>query len=461
MSKGRLKEKDHKCIQRNYLFIKENIEALYLLDYLFQSEVITLDDKEKISQGKNQSERNEYLLMTILNSGPGDAFNHFIKSLERQYKHVKERILRLDEADEIVELNQPDFKQSKAEYASTRARPFNRAEKAAQLYEVDCHDSACAASLRDQDLNCEGRHNEMIAEDQFTIEHLPTEYRQRDIFELTKAIASLTVRLLVKHVSDTRPTYFPNTSIPFPLYDKRGQDFCSNGSGRISDVEEQNKVFFCRCMKCINSDSPSRKWWSIKIFTSVSVVFDNDEARNTSCSVFQEDTNLFSTLQNCKMLWKCDESDLCLIEAACCDEMLCNKIFSVILHLNKIWKGLHKIFKHLESKTERLIIVVSYVHGLRKCISIGGGVNLGKLLGLGFDRFIYNAPVCDGCTGGPVYALGMNWYKEEYVHSGHENARDIAKLVADFNKHLDLESRALLHMSNHNELGRSSIWRKE
>ncbi|KAI8787977.1 death domain-containing protein CRADD [Biomphalaria glabrata] len=93
MSRGKLKPEDEKCIQTNYVYLKENLNALDIVDYLYQHSVITLDDKQNISKpGLSRPDRNEVLLSTLLNAGPGDAFKYFLASLSKQYVHVLKKI---------------------------------------------------------------------------------------------------------------------------------------------------------------------------------------------------------------------------------------------------------------------------------------------------------------------------------------------------------------------------------
>ncbi|KAK0047191.1 cytochrome P450 2U1 [Biomphalaria pfeifferi] len=93
MSRGKLKPEDERCIQTNYVYLKENLNALDIVDYLYQHSVITLDDKENISKpGLSRPDRNEVLLSTLLNAGPGDAFKYFLASLSKQYLHVLKKV---------------------------------------------------------------------------------------------------------------------------------------------------------------------------------------------------------------------------------------------------------------------------------------------------------------------------------------------------------------------------------
>ncbi|KAK6961537.1 Immune-associated nucleotide-binding protein 12 [Biomphalaria glabrata] len=80
MNRGRLKTEDECCIKENYIYLKDNIEAKELVDYLFQNSVISENDKEEIQCGKTKYDRNECLLKKILNSGPNEAFSIFLNA---------------------------------------------------------------------------------------------------------------------------------------------------------------------------------------------------------------------------------------------------------------------------------------------------------------------------------------------------------------------------------------------
>uniref|UniRef100_A0A2C9KYZ0 Peptidase S1 domain-containing protein n=1 Tax=Biomphalaria glabrata TaxID=6526 RepID=A0A2C9KYZ0_BIOGL len=275
--------------------------------------------------------------------------------------------------------------------------------------------------------------DDMVDVDKFTLEHLPIEYRQDDIFNLAQAIASLTVKLKVTFVSDSRPQFIPKTDSPYPLYDKRGSgDFISMGSGRVCDVVQQKGRGgdTCKCSGCKISPNPSKNWWTIKIFTATAVVYDSKEANQTSCTFFdhggENDHNKFK-ISGCRCVWLDVEGDLCLLEIISCNKKLCELLFSTIKTFNVIWQSLNQTFKNLKATEERLIIIVSHPHGDHKRISVGHGVDIGTICNLGFSKYIYNAPTCLGSSGGPVYALGNNWFKTEYVHSGYRHDVDSPK----------------------------------
>ena len=89
---GRLKRADHDKIQNNYEELLE-IDPQYLTPFLYQKDVISQDDKEKIEVQETRKERAEVLLTKILNAGPGKAYSKFIEALTKNgYDFLAEKI---------------------------------------------------------------------------------------------------------------------------------------------------------------------------------------------------------------------------------------------------------------------------------------------------------------------------------------------------------------------------------
>ncbi|KAH9502246.1 hypothetical protein Btru_070512, partial [Bulinus truncatus] len=90
MSKGYLKPEDDLCLRKHYQYLKENIEASDLVEFLFAHNVMTLDDKNKICKRETRSKRNKVLLDFLLHHGRKEDFHIFLQSLELEYKHVSQ-----------------------------------------------------------------------------------------------------------------------------------------------------------------------------------------------------------------------------------------------------------------------------------------------------------------------------------------------------------------------------------
>ncbi|KAH9524076.1 Immune-associated nucleotide-binding protein 10 [Bulinus truncatus] len=90
-----------------------------IVDHLFENEVITMDDKERISQGTTKLDRNDKLLHTLLSARSGHTFDVFYRSLEKDYSDVLKYIN--DRQDAETEKNS----RSQAGVMSTNKEPFD------------------------------------------------------------------------------------------------------------------------------------------------------------------------------------------------------------------------------------------------------------------------------------------------------------------------------------------------
>ncbi|XP_055898229.1 uncharacterized protein LOC129928327 isoform X2 [Biomphalaria glabrata] len=77
-------------------------------------------------------------------------------------------------------------------------------------------------------------HKEFINIDKFTLNHLPANHRDQDLYDLIKAMAGLTVRVNLEKTSPNRPEFWPNTTKPYPFF--KGS---RSGTGMIWNVEKR------------------------------------------------------------------------------------------------------------------------------------------------------------------------------------------------------------------------------
>ncbi|KAH9500422.1 hypothetical protein Btru_071847 [Bulinus truncatus] len=92
--RGKLKPNDEACIRQNYEFLKEELEAEKLIYKLYAVYVLDENDIETIRAGKTRSDKNDRFLRILLHAGPGDSYNLFLDSLEKQFSHVREQLLQ-------------------------------------------------------------------------------------------------------------------------------------------------------------------------------------------------------------------------------------------------------------------------------------------------------------------------------------------------------------------------------
>ncbi|KAI8779742.1 hypothetical protein BgiBS90_018936 [Biomphalaria glabrata] len=164
----------------------------------------------------------------------------------------------------------------------------------------------------------------------------------------------------------------------------------------------------------------SRVWWSVKIFTSTHIVMDDGEAGDTTCTLFFDDTQDTSRRVDFigrKLKWGSSTVELALLEMDTCNEEVAKNLFAEIKRFNTNWKVLHDRYKD-DKDMEKLVIIVSHPHGGAKRVSVGFGVDVGQEMNLGYSKYIYTTPTCMGSCGAPVYILGKDWFRTEYVHLG-------------------------------------------
>ena len=136
-------------------------------------------------------------------------------------------------------------------------------------------------------------HTNFVPVNQLSVEHFPSGYQDNDLCDLTKALADLTVRIAVKFTSPDRPEFVPDTKAPYPCYNTRGQNSLSTGTGRVVGVSKYTEGRWdyrtCPCPECDHSDTPSKVWWKVNVWTARHVVFDESEARQSSCRLWFDD----------------------------------------------------------------------------------------------------------------------------------------------------------------------------
>ncbi|XP_055873008.1 uncharacterized protein LOC106062814 [Biomphalaria glabrata] len=133
-------------------------------------------------------------------------------------------------------------------------------------------------------------HHQFIPVDNFDLKHLPSRCRDDDWYNLIKAASTLSVRLAVKCVSNQRPPFWPDKQRPYPFYGTPDNNRVRFGSGAIEQVTKyirsENDV--CPCKDCRFSASPKQSWGLVRVSTATHVVFDDLEAKHTTCRLFYD-----------------------------------------------------------------------------------------------------------------------------------------------------------------------------
>ncbi|KAH9498996.1 hypothetical protein Btru_004175 [Bulinus truncatus] len=270
----------------------------------------------------------------------------------------------------------------------------------------------------------------------FSLQNLPDEHHDTDLYEVIKAVAELTVRVTVKFISLNRPEFWPGTDILYPFYNMRGKENCRTGTGMVFQVRKYTNGYSenkgqhlmeyrtCKCVKCQYSDSPSNTWWEVAVRTASHVVFDKTEAKYTACRLFfdRQDSPLV-VLDNLSFVTNSlnIEEDWCNLNYMTCDELLADKLNKMVAKFEDHWRKVRD--KYWSCKDEiKLVFLVSHPHGCPKQISIGRWIDK-HTMSENIYRFTYTASTCPGSSGAKVFCVGyygMGWYQP--THRGALNS---------------------------------------
>ncbi|RUS71449.1 hypothetical protein EGW08_020790 [Elysia chlorotica] len=258
---------------------------------------------------------------------------------------------------------------------------------------------------------------------EFSLAHLPEEYRENPVLEFIRGAAALTVRLRVNYVSVKRPKGYAFGA-------SRGSRVPHVGSGRVTEVSPGEGP--CPCESCAESPSSqgqaSRSWFEISVGSACHVLYNTEEARNTRVDFFFDSEasrreGKVKTVSALKVVGKDKKSDACTFTCASHDEELYNQLQTALEDFNQARKsgfpkGLPK---------ERLMVVVSHPHGQPKQVTLGP---LAKYVvewaeprasALTWTLY-YRADTCPGSSGAPVFAISSeansHVYRQGSFHSG-------------------------------------------
>ncbi|XP_059158124.1 uncharacterized protein LOC131942331 [Physella acuta] len=281
--------------------------------------------------------------------------------------------------------------------------------------------------LHTQQKNCQKNpgHVGFVPINKFSISDLPADYQDDDLYEFTKALAFRTVRIAVNFTSLLRPEFATYTKDPYPCYQYRGENNLCTGTGNMisvsKDMEYMGGYRTCPCPKCESSDNPSKVWWKILVATSKHVIFDDSEAKQSSCRLWFDDNNspVFKIYG-----WKTDGlssdlSDSSNVYFVTHEIEIFNKLKEMELTYNLLLLKLHQTYQTRD--VNKMTIIVSHPHGCSKQVSVGNWVHrqaacigFGELDNLG--KYAYTNATCPGSSGAMIYRLGnlMNLYR----HSG-------------------------------------------
>ncbi|XP_059156653.1 uncharacterized protein LOC131941426 [Physella acuta] len=277
----------------------------------------------------------------------------------------------------------------------------------------ECLEGQGEADLEFYKKNCKKSHVGYVAADQFTADHFPPGYHDNDLYDLTKALADLTVRIAVKFTSPDRPEFVQGTKDPYPCYNTRGQNSLRTGTGRVWSVSKYTEGMWdyrtCPCPECDHSDTPSKVWWKVVVLTARQVVFDDSEARQSSCRLwFDYDQSPAVNIYGRKVCGSNNEGDWCRVECVTHDVEVGDKLGEMRERFGGLCDKIEYKYKSRRD-VDKLTIIVSHPHGCSKQVSVGNWVHREvnkQILKDIWTRYTYTNCTCPGSSGAGVYRLG-------------------------------------------------------
>ncbi|BFZ21440.1 hypothetical protein BsWGS_24479 [Bradybaena similaris] len=130
------------------------------------------------------------------------------------------------------------------------------------------------------------RHLKFIAVNKFKQRHLPKHRYSHKIVAWVRQISNATVKLSVNYVSINRPS-------GYPLSDRAGQRVLSVGSGFVADISltKNSDKLPCPLKNCGHRSGYHEVFGYITVVTAAHVVFDDEEAKNTTVEFFYDDSS--------------------------------------------------------------------------------------------------------------------------------------------------------------------------
>ncbi|KAI8771259.1 hypothetical protein BgiBS90_027978 [Biomphalaria glabrata] len=269
-------------------------------------------------------------------------------------------------------------------------------------------------------------HTEFIPLNSFTIQHLPTDLQDKLLFNFIKVTAELTVKINSHFVSPKRPEFWYKTNIPYPYYRRRGKALLRVGTGRVWNVWERSgenkdgKRKTCPCQSCQSSDTPSTVWWNLEILTAAHVVFDDTEAKHSTCKLFYDIESSPEVIVQGLGIFDTDvKGDITEFVCVTCDRAVAKRLGDMVDFFEKVWDIVFEKYKS-SSDVNNLTFIVSHPHGGPKQVSLGQWVEKHQEGESQDYKFTYTTCTCPGSSGAPAITVGFSWFTQQF-HSGSLN----------------------------------------
>ncbi|XP_059149683.1 uncharacterized protein LOC131936663 [Physella acuta] len=288
-------------------------------------------------------------------------------------------------------------------------------------YEVqECLEGQSEVDLHTYKLNCEKNpgHKKFIPVNKLCVKHFPPGYQDNDLCDVIKAAADLTVRIAVEFTSPDRPEFIPGTTDTYPGYSNREKNSMFTGTGLVWNVTKhtvEDDGNTCPCPEDVHSHTPSKVWWEVGVQTARHVVFDESEAKKSSCRLwFDEDESPVVKLHGWKEVTSNTERDWFVLQCVTHDANVVTKLEDMIKRFNGLHEKLCVKYESLRD-VDKLIIIVSHPHGCSKQVSVGKWVERQVISGYQ-TKYTYDTCTCPGSSGALVYRVGCG--RSKHPHSG-------------------------------------------
>ncbi|XP_059159429.1 uncharacterized protein LOC131943362 [Physella acuta] len=263
-------------------------------------------------------------------------------------------------------------------------------------------------------------HKHFIPCKDFTINHLPVQYRDVRVYLLIQWLIRLTVMITVGFVSEKRPDFYPGTEQAYPASGKKGKSVNMKGSGKVCKVtkfsEKDNRT--CECRSCKNSTEPKKIWGVINIFTATHVVHDDSEVKSSVCTFdFDREGSVVVELQAEALVRASAEKDWCRLSCVTHDVEMLQKLEHALEKFDECCQKVQDIFQPITDE-DNLTVIVSHPHGIPKRVSIGEWKVKVRDERCGDHTYSYTTPTCGGSSGAYVYILGGGKQSYDYLHKG-------------------------------------------
>ncbi|GFO41621.1 hypothetical protein PoB_006812600 [Plakobranchus ocellatus] len=329
-------------------------------------------------------------------------------------------------------------------------------------HECEVFGAGCEAAEGSQAWkNCKKNpgHKRFIPVPEFCIDNLPEGYRTQSFFDEVKRFSDFVVRVKVGYTSEKRPK-------GYSFHKFKGTHILHTGSGLLFHIDtyEGNSVRPDVSTNEDNKDRPHQKWHIVSLVTACHVVYNSEEAKETTVDFFYNDEDSkkdgrMKSLQVHEMSKKDIHGDLCILDCVTHDDGLIEQLQLILLPHFKA-NPFFKTREKLQSQEKSLCIVISHPHGRPKQITVG----YAESHELGYSSppkltFIYKTDTCPGSSGGLVVMYNLNSPLLNFVsaiHSlGHEDSNQSSKgLPENIDRH---RIRHNLKKLNHLALSHYSI----